>query len=204
MDAREERSSNVAVLEQEKRYSLEVRIQKIQHVFQSSESIKESCHLLVDRVEDSLEHLKERRTVVSEQLCEALAKTESLRKKDYNRIMDDVYNLLQEKENAAKTHFINFIEDQKEFAQSLKHIILNIGDYHTDNGLEINSKLREELSQIADLQEKRKDAVMKILTEFQETHKKVMEYLESLLHKAESISIRDIKNARRIMSNQLK
>ena len=68
----------------------ELRIKKIQIAFQSSENIKESCHILVDSVENSLEYLRERRTVVSSRLCEALAKKESLRKKDYNNIMDDI------------------------------------------------------------------------------------------------------------------
>lgn len=181
----------------------EIRIQKIQCAFQCSENIKESCHFLVSSVENSLEFLKEERTVLSSRLCEVLAKKESLRKKDYNRLMDGIYSLLEEKENNAKSHFITFIDDQREFTQSLKNIILNIGDYSTEDGADRNTLLKEELSQIAEIQEKRKDAVIKILTDFQEIHKKVMEYLESLLEKGENINIRDIKNARYIISKEL-
>jgi hypothetical protein len=56
------------------------------------------------------------------------------------------------------------------------------------------------LSEIAEIQEKRKQTVITILTNFQETHKKVMEYLESLLEKGEDITIRDIKKAKYIIS----
>jgi len=181
----------------------EVRIQDIQNAFQSSENIKESCHFLVDSVENSLEYLKERRTVVNSRLCEALAKKESLRKKDYNSIMDDIYSMLDEKENNAKNQVINFIDDEKEFAQSLKNIIVNITDYSTAESKDKNNTLKEELSQIAEIQEKRKEAVIKVLTDFQETHKKVMEYLESLLEKGENITIRDIKNAKHLISKEL-
>ena len=155
---------------------------------------------MVDSVEHSLEYLKERRNDVSSKLCEALAKKESLRKKDYNIIMSDIYSLLDEKERNAKNHFIAFIEDQKEFTQSLKNIIVNISDYCAADSPDKNVLLKEELAQIAEIQEKRKETVIKILTDFQEMHKEVMVYLESLLEKGDNISIRDIKNAKYIIS----
>ena len=181
-------------------YSDSVRIQKIQNAFQSSENIKESCHYLVDSVKDSLDYLKERRLDLSSKLCEVLAKKESVRKKDYNSIMDDINMMLDEKENTAKNHFLNYMEDQKEFTQSLKDIIVNISDYSKENLNNKNALLKSELSEIAEIQEKRKQTVITILTNFQETHKKVMEYLESLLEKGEDITIRDIKKAKYIIS----
>ncbi len=182
--------------------SEEMRIQKIQNAFQCSENIKESCHFLVDSVEHSLEYLKEKRADVSSKLCEALAKKESLRKKDYNTIMADIYSMLDEKESNAKSHFIAFIEDQKEFTQSLKNIILNISDYSAVDSPDKNALLKEQLAQIAEIQEVRKKTVIKILTDFQEIHKEVMAYFESLLEKGDNISIRDIKNAKYIISKE--
>ena len=114
--------------------------------------------------------------------------------------MDDIYRMLDEKENNAKSQFINFIEDQKEFTQSLKNIIVNITDYSTTDSTDKITVLKEELSQIAEIQEKRKESVIKTLTDFQEIHKKVMEYLESLLEKGDNINIRDIKKAKYIIS----
>ena len=177
-----------------------LRIQKIQNAFQSSENIKESCHCLVDSVEDSLEYLKKKRNIISSKLCDVLAKKESIRKKDYNSIMDEIYSMLDEKENTAKNHFINYIEDQKEFTQSLKNIIINISAYSKADLVSANSLLKAELSEIAEIQEKRKETVIKILTDFQEMHKKVMEYLESLLEIGDNITIKDIKKAKSIIS----
>ena len=125
-------------------YSDSVRIQKIQNAFQSSENIKESCHYLVDSVKDSLDYLKERRLDLSSKLCEVLAKKESVRKKDYNSIMDDINMMLDEKENTAKNHFLNYIEDQKEFTQSLKDIIVNISDYSKENLNNKNALLKHQ------------------------------------------------------------
>jgi len=201
MDIKEEKETERVASENIGEFD-EVRIKKIENAFQSSENIKESCHLLVDSVEHSLEYLKEKRNDVSSKLCEALAKKESLRKKDYNIIMDDIYSLLDEKERNAKSHFIAFIEDQKEFTQSLKNIIVNISDYSAEDSSDKNALLKEQLAQIAEIQEERKETVIKILTDFQDIHKEVMTYLESLLEKGENINIRDIKNAKHIISKK--
>ena len=179
------------------------RILKIQNAFQCSENIKESCHFLVENIENSLDYLKERRTDVSTKLCEALAKKESLRKKDYNAIMNDIYILLDEKENNAKNQFFAFIEDQKIFTQSLKNIILNISEYKKTDSADNNELLKAELLQIAKIQEERKEVVIEILKDFQDIHKKVMAYFESLLEKGNNISIRDIKNAKYLLGKKL-
>lgn len=176
-----------------------IRIKNIQKAFQCSENIKESCHFLIDSVEESLENLKEKRIRVSARLGEALARKESLRKKDYNIIISDIYRLLDEKERNAKCSFMSYIEEQNDLTQSLKNILLNISDYNKEELKEKKELLKEELSEIADRQESRKEAVIKILTEFQEIHKNVMRYLESLVEKVENISIRDIKKAKNII-----
>ena len=179
------------------------RILKIQNAFQCSENIKESCHFLVENIENSLDYLKERRNDVSTKLCEALAKKESLRKKDYNAIMNDIYILLDEKENNAKNQFFAFIEDQKIFTQSLKNIILNISEYKKTDSADNNEMLKAELLQIAKIQEERKESVIEILKDFQNIHKRLMAYFESLLEKGDNISIRDIKNAKYILGKKL-
>ena len=102
-----------------------------------------------------------------------------------------------------KIIFFAFIEDQKEFTQSLKNIILNISDYSSTDFQDKTALLKEELVQIAEIQEKRKETVIKILTNFQDIHKEVMTYLESLLEKGGNINIRDIKNAKYIISKEL-
>lgn len=177
----------------------EIRIKNIQIAFQCSENIKESCYNLLDSVEGSLEYLKEKRDNVSAKLGDALAKKESLRKKDYNNIISEIYSLLEDKESKARYSFMSFIEDQNELTHSLKNILLNISDYSEQMLTEKKEMLKTELGKIAELQECRKDTVIKILTEFQEIHKKVMIYFESLLEKGENISIKDIKNAKYII-----
>lgn len=176
--------------------SYESRIQKIQTAFQSSETITESSHSLFDNVHNSLTELKKERDILNFRLCETLAKNGSLRKKDYNTLMSGILNTLNEKEKEAENQFLNFIEAQKETAQTLKNSLLGIKDISSQDTNEKITIIKEQLSQISKLQEKRKETVMKTFMDFQRVHNKMMEYLENLLEKGDHILIQDIKKVK--------
>ena len=176
--------------------SYETRIQKIQTAFQSSEKITESSQSLFDNVQNSLSGLKKERDILNSRLCEVLAKNGSLRKKDYNTMMSGILLTLDEKEREAQSQFLNFIEEQKTTAQSLKESLLGIKDITSSDANEKIAIIKEQLSQISNLQETRKETVMKTFLDFQEMHNKMMDYLGSLLAKGDAIQIHDIKKVK--------
>ena len=173
--------------------SYENRIQKIQTAFQSSENITESSLSLFDNVHHSLNELKKERDELNSKLCETLAKNGSLRKKDYNAMMSGILCTLDEKERLAETQFLAFIEDQKETAQSIKNSLLGIKDITSPDASEKIIIVKEQLSQISKIQEKRKETVMKTFMDFQQMHNKMMECIESVLEKGDHIEVKDIK-----------
>ncbi len=183
--------------------SYESRIQKIQTAFQSSENITESSHSLFDNVHQSLTGLKKERDLLNAKLCETLAKNGSLRKKDYNTMMSGILGILDEKEKEAQNQFLNFIEAQKETAQSLKNSLLGIKDIGSKDASEKIMIIKEQLSNISKLQEYRKEAVMKTLIEFQQMHNKIMECLEDILEKGSHVLIQDIKKIKNQIINNL-
>ena len=173
--------------------SYETRIQKIQTAFQSSENISESSHFLFDNVHSTLNELKMERDLLNSRLCENMAKNGSLRKKDYNSMMSGILDLLDEKEKDAEREFLNFVETQKETAQSLKNSLLNIKDLTSHDVAEKITIIRKQLSQISKLHEMRKETAMNTFTNFQNMHNKMMECLENLLEKGGRILIQDLK-----------
>ena len=181
--------------------SYETRIQKIHTAFQSSENITESSHSLFDNVHNSLNELKKERDLLNLRLCETLAKNGSLRKKDYNTMMSGIFGAIELKEKEAENQFLNFIEYQKEIAQSLKNSLLGIKDITSQNTNNKISIIKEQLSQISDLQEKRKEKIMKIFMDFQQMHNIMMESLETLIAKGEHILIQDIRNVKNQIIN---
>ncbi len=173
--------------------SYETRIQKIQTAFQSSENITESSHSLFDNVHNSLTGLRKERDMLNSRLCETLAKKGSLRKKDYNTMMSGILGVLDEREKEAQSQFLGFIESQKETAQSLKNSLLSIKDITSPDAAEKITIIKQQISRISEQQEIRKDVVMKIFTDFQQLHNRMIECLESLLAKGDNILIKDIK-----------
>ena len=131
--------------------------------------------------------------MLNSRLCETLAKYGSLRKKDYNSMMAGILCALDEKEREAESRFLNFIEAQKETAQSLKNSLLGIKDIGSQDANEKIGIIKEQLSQISKLQEMRKETVMKTFMDFQQMHNRIMECLENLLEKGDHILIQDIK-----------
>jgi uncharacterized coiled-coil DUF342 family protein len=173
--------------------SYETRIEKIQTAFQSTENITESSHSLFDNVQNSLNELKKERDILNSRLCENLAKNGSIRKKDYNTIMSGILAVLNEKETEAERQFLNYIEAQKETAQSLKNSLLGIKDITTEDPNDKIITIKKQLSQISNKQEKGKEMVMKTFTDFQLMHNQMIGCLENLLEKGDHILIKDVK-----------
>ena len=176
--------------------SYETRIQKIQTAFQSSENMTESSHFLFDNVHNTLNDLRKERDQLNSRLRETLAKNGSLRKKDYNTMMSGILCALDEKEREAERQFLNFIEAQKETAQSLKNSLLGIKDITAPDVSEKIAIIKERLPQISKLQEMKKETVMKTFMDFQQMHNRVMGCLENLLKKGDHLLLQEIKNVK--------
>jgi hypothetical protein len=181
--------------------SYEDRIQKIQTTFQSSENLTESSQFLFDNVHNSLNNLKKQRDILNFKLRELLSKKGSLRKKDYNLIMSDIIKLIDEKERKTEHQFLIFIEAHKEIAKSLKSNMLSIRDIASQDAYEKIKAIKEQLSQISELQEIRKETVKRSFINFQQIHNLVIESFENLLKKGQNVLIKDIKEVKsRIIS----
>jgi hypothetical protein len=169
------------------------RIRKIKTAFQSSENITESTHLIFANVQNSLNSLKKERETLNSKLSQAMAKNGSLRKKDYNLMMRDVLHLFNEKELDTETQFFYFIEELKEATQSLKNRLLDIKDVNYQQSSEKITIIKQQVSQITELQGSKKEKVIKSFTNFQQMHNRVVLNLEDLLKKGDDIQVKDIK-----------
>jgi anion-transporting ArsA/GET3 family ATPase len=169
------------------------RIRKIQTAFQSSEDITESTHLIFANVQNSLNSLKKERETLNSKLSQAMAKNGSLRIKDYNIMMSDVLDLFNEKELDTERQFFSFIEELKEATKSLKNRLLDIKDADDEKTSEKIIIIKEQVSQITELQGPRKEKVIKSFTDFQQMHDRVILNLGDLLKKGENVQVKDIK-----------
>jgi len=178
------------------------RIAEIQFAYQCAEEIKDSCRDLFEVIRSSLDQLRQKRRVVNDRLCDSLAKKGSLRKKDYENMMDEIHVILDEKEQNAREEISSFLQDQKAFALTLRELMLGAVDFSSPELAARSRQLRTELAWIAEEQEQRKRGVIKRLTDFQVAHSRIIAHLESLLNNNEGIRCKDIKEVRCLVDRE--
>jgi len=183
--------------------SYESRIKNIGVIFNQSDSITESSLELLRNFSNSLKDYKNERITINSRLRENLAKNGSLRKKDYNRMMEDILNKLDEKEEEAENLFSQFIDEQRTLTQSLKKGILEIKDNLRNDNSEKISLFRRELSQISQKLETKKTMVVKQFIDYQQVHRRTIGKFKMLLAKGDQIIVRDVKEIHRILLNEI-
>ena len=167
-------------------------------VVSSYESRISEVAIIVDNTHCILEDFKSKRNEMSNQIKETLAKGESLRKKDFDSMMEEILSHQEGREKQVRDLLRTFLEEQKEMAQTIKK---NLSE---GEKVKIND-FKKMLQDIQARQKAREDEVSVMLKEFQKEYKKMAESLRSLLDKGEAIRIKDFKEMlKNIRSRQVK
>ncbi len=141
---------------------------------------------IIDDTHHLLEDYKNKRNEMSSQLKETLAKGESLRKKDFDNMMQDVLFHQDEREKHVKELLKTFFEEQKEVAEIIKKSLTGAEKIRIDD-------FKKMLQDIQARQKVRENEVSVMLKEFQTEYKEMAESLRSLLDKREAIRIKEFK-----------
>ena len=183
--------------------SYESRLKSIEAVFNQSDAITESSFDLLRNFSNSLKTYRTERDEVNSRLRENLAQNGSLRKKDYNRIMESVLNKLNEKELETENYFCQFIEDQKSMMQSLKKGIFEAKDNLQNNNTEKINMFRQELNQIAGELEAKKEIVIQHFIDYQSVHQKTIEKFKMLLAKEDRVFVKEVKEVHQNLLSEI-
>jgi len=168
-----------------------------QDIVSSYQSRISTVATIVDNTHQILEDFKTKRNEISSQLKETLAREESLRKKDFDNIMKDIFVHQDEREKQVKDLLRTFFEEQKEIAEIIKKNLTE------GEKVRIND-FKKVLEDIQVRQKARENEATTTLKEFQKEHKEMAESLRSLLNKGEAIRIKDFKEmVKNIRSRQL-
>jgi hypothetical protein len=141
---------------------------------------------IIDNTYQALDDFKDKRAKLSGELKETLAKRGSLRKKDFDRMMNGILLSQEEREKEVKQSLKNFIKEQKKEAFELK-------DALTKGEVERMKKAQIEI-------EKGVAEVKELLKEFDEQQKELTEKLRKLLTKGKDLKIKDFKEMIRNLS----
>lgn len=141
---------------------------------------------LIDDTYQILEDFKNKRVKLSAELKETLAKRESLRKKDFDRMTNGILLNQEEKEKEVKESLKNFIKEQKKQAGELKDAVIK-------GEAERTKKAQREI-------EKGIAEIKGLLKDFCEQQEELTGQLRKLLTKGNDLKIRDFKDMIRNLS----
>lgn len=136
-----------------------------------------------------LEQYRQAEQVVQSQLRETLARVESLRKKDFDRLMAPILECQEKKEQEIKRFLTLFLKGQRELAGQLKRMI--------QAGI---------LSKVPDLEkaiQKTIEEAKEYLIGFQKEQAFIREKMQSLFHKKEGLTVKEFKKTLDILQGEL-
>src|SRR3989338_3166333 len=78
------------------------------------------------------EELKKEWNLAAFELRENLAKSSSLRKKDFDFLVQGVFDFQEKREKEIRDKLYQYLDNQKEFSQSLKKLLIQV-EQHKEN-----------------------------------------------------------------------
>ncbi len=156
-------------------------------------SIIDSYEMRVKTVNDLMEQayhfLESFHTELQEmmvQLKDNLAKSESLRKKDFDRMMSGLTARRNAREDEAGRVFQNFHQEEREMIGRLRNVIVSGGRSNLDD-MEI---IKED---ILKRQKERETGIVQALKRIQMEQEELKTALKKLLEKGETVKLKDFK-----------
>lgn len=167
--------------------SYETKIQSIGAIF-------DTTHQLLEGFQESFLDVKQEREKVSAELREKLAKNESLRRKDFDSMMQGILSTGDEREKEVRNLLKSYLNEQKEMAQVLRERLEKFKDTLVRGEVQRVKDFQGMFKEILAKQEKRKEEVTSKLKEFQKDQQEMAKRLKEILAKGKELRIRDLKS----------
>lgn len=167
--------------------SYEMRIQSIGAIF-------DTTHQLLQSFQHSFLDTRQEREKINDRLRESLAQNESLRKKDFDIMMQEILSTQDEREKEVRDLLNSYLNGQKEMAQSLRNNLANIKDALAKGQVQRAKEFQTVIKDILAKQEKRKQEAIFRLKEFQKNQQEMAKRLKELLAKGRELRIKDLKS----------
>ncbi len=168
-------------------------ISSYEEKLQSISFIIDNTQMVLGEFQESMSHAKEEKEALNVRLRDILARNESLRKKDFDVMMNTILVSQDDGEREVRNLLHNYLDEQGEMARQLKG---NLGTFKDDlNKDDIGriNEFRKMLKDILKKQEERKAEVAAKLRIFQKEQGELSRSLGELLSKGRDLRIKDLK-----------
>jgi len=177
--------------------SYETRIQSMGAIF-------DTAHQLLEGFQESFLDGKQEREKVSAELREKLAQNESLRRKDFDNMMQGIISTQNEREKEVRNLLNTYLNEQKEMAQVLRESLEKFKDTLAKGEVQRVKDFQGMIKELLAKQEKRKEEVTSKLKDFQKEQQEMAKRLKELLDKGRELRIRDLKSMLKEFKDQHK
>jgi len=166
--------------------SYETRVQNIGALF-------DTTHQILQGFQDSLLDTKQEREELNAELRENLARNHSLRKKDFDRMMEGMMSGQNEKEKEVKQLLNTYLHEQSAMTRDLRESLGTFRDSLSEGEAQRVKEVQQMIKGILAKQNERKDEVISRLKEFKKEQKLLASRLKELSAKGRDLRIRDLK-----------
>ena len=136
---------------------------------------------------------KEEQESINVELRERLARTSSLRRKDFDRMMQELLSSQREQEEEVRSLLDGYLKEQKTIVQELRDSLACVRDSAAEDKTAAVSRLHNQLKETPERQEQCRSRMCEKLGEFQRKHEALTSMLKDLLARGEDLKIRDFK-----------
>jgi len=161
---------------------------------QSIEAILDTTHQFFEGFQDSFLDTKQERDKINGELRESLAKNESLRRKDFDNMMQGILSTQDEREKEVRNLLKTYLNEQKEMARALRENLEKFKDSIPKGEAQRVKEFQVMIKEILVKQDERKDKVTSKLKEFQKEQQEMAKRLRELLAKGKELRIKDLKS----------
>jgi len=168
-------------------FSYDTGSQKLAEIFDST------CQIL-QNYQEYLLAKNGRQKSINTELRENLAKNESLRRKDFNNMMQEIFLPLDIKEREVKRLLNIYLDDQRQMAKALRENFRDIKKYLADGDLQKGETCHKIIMNILSKENETKGGeVTSKLKSFQKEQQHMAKTLESLSAKGKELKLWDFK-----------
>lgn len=132
--------------------------------------------------------------IVNSELRERLSRFESLRKKDFDKMMQGILSAQDEREMEVRSLLSGYLQDQREMIRTMRDKFSELKKALSSGEMGRIAEFQEMMKRIVARQDERRMEVISILKEFQKKQWTMVQGLKDLLAKGRDVRIKDLKN----------
>jgi hypothetical protein len=156
-------------------------------------SLFDTTHQILEGFQRSFVEARQEREIINGQLRERLAENESLRRKDFDRLMRGILSTQEDREAHVREELNRYLVEQGEMVHVLGDSLATLKDDLAGGEAQRIKEFQSLMQELLAKQDERKNEVTSELKEFQKQQQELAHTLKELLAKGRELRVKDFK-----------